>query len=164
MFTFQAKLYQVKIQAGFGHLVQLLWQQHWNCLLLPPKLASERTQGHVLAVPGAAPRQPLLNLGEQKITQEGSVSVLPLKALVTAASHWLALLTDTNPSASKWPIIFHSAASHCLCANRSQKGPAIRVYLWAMLQPQFPQLWNGKNNPTPTPKWVLGAWRTVNQV
>ena len=38
---------------------------------------------------------------EQKLTQEGSVSFLPLKGLVTAASHWLALLTDTNPSASK---------------------------------------------------------------
>ena len=83
---------------------------------------------------------------EQKLTQEGSVSVLPLKGLVTAASHWLALLTDTNPSASKWPIIFRSVAIHCLSADRGQKVPAIRVHLWAMLQPQFPQLWNGKNN------------------
>ena len=154
--AFQARLCQVKIQAGFGHLVQLLWHQPRNhLLLLPPKLASKGTQGCVRAAPGAAPRQPHVSTWSSRRGLSKSCLWRPhlLPATRYLGSMVLSPLPQNNQSFSFPP------AMCCLRADRGQKGPAVRVHLWATLQPQFLQLWNGKNKPCP--KWVLHAQRWI---
>ena len=128
-------------------------------LLLPPKLVSERTQGHVPAVPGAAPRQPHVSRRSRKRGLSESCLWRPQLLLPATGCLRSLVLTPLPQNDQSFSL---SAAIHCLRADRGQKAPAIRVHLWAMLQPQFLQLWNGKNKPQP--KWVLHAWRTVNQV